>query len=113
MANTAITKIGVHALTICDSLSELDVSNIDDLDDPQLIHLAQHCTRLEVLKIANAGEVTDEGIASLRDLEHLHSVDVTNCHNVTFDGLMGLKWCRGRDNQVVIASSFMSRLFEH
>ena len=58
------------------------------------------------------GEVTDAGIASLHDLEHLQSVDVTNCHGITFDGLMALKWCRGRENQVLIASSFMSRLFE-
>ena len=48
----------VRMLTILHDLIELDMSNINDLDDEELIHLAQRCTRLRVLKLSNAGDET-------------------------------------------------------
>ena len=47
--------------------------------------LAEQCPKLEVLKISNAGQVTDIGVAALALLRCLKLLDITNCRLVTAD----------------------------
>lgn len=79
-ADTGITRFGVMAFR---DLVELDVSNCGDLDDDAVNAIVDSSPELRLLKMANAGEVTDVSIRRLLELKGLWELDITGCHQVS------------------------------
>jgi hypothetical protein len=58
-----------------------------DIEDLQLLGVAEHLTQLEFLYVNSKSTITDRGVVALRRLKYLRQVVLMNCSLITDDGL--------------------------
>ncbi|XP_026758991.2 F-box/LRR-repeat protein fbxl-1-like [Galleria mellonella] len=83
-----LTNTGILALTNHQtSLKELDIGLCTRVTDQSLVYICKNLVSLEYLNIQRCRAVTDLGIAELRKLKKLRSLNISQCELITKDGL--------------------------
>ncbi|KAH9090048.1 hypothetical protein Ae201684P_014803 [Aphanomyces euteiches] len=79
----------------CPRLEVVRLRWCSEITDAGILRLASHCSRLRVLDLNNCGLLTDQSIASLSQCPHLEWINLAWCVNITDCGLVDLaKVCR-------------------
>ncbi|CAK4914385.1 unnamed protein product [Aphanomyces euteiches] len=79
----------------CPRLEVVRLRWCSEITDAGILRLASHCSRLRVLDLNNCGLLTDQSIASLTQCPHLEWINLAWCVNITDCGLVDLaKVCR-------------------
>ncbi|KAK7114031.1 F-box/LRR-repeat protein 16-like [Littorina saxatilis] len=110
-------------------LKRLDISGCLDLTDSALGNITQHLTSLEALRVNKCRMLTDSSVATLKNLDRIKSLDLSECYEVTKTGLLSglcmgskamdhlthlnLSCCSKLDTEVVVKLTVALPFLEH
>lgn len=68
-------------------VKKLDLKHLKDLTDEQLTSLIKAYPNLQVLNLSFCKQISDEGLASLAQLQNLQTLNLSMCNKITDQGL--------------------------
>lgn len=84
VGNEGVAQLCLHQT----SLKLLDISGCQDITDVALNNIANYLTKLEVLHVNKCRMLTDSSMARLKTLDKLQTLDISECYEVTSNGMM-------------------------
>jgi len=91
-----VSDLTIEAIArCCPLLTTLSLRACFEITDAGVSLLAENCTRLENLNLRNCDEVNDGSLHALAKLEHLQTLNLRGCYNVSSNGVSFLlQGCR-------------------
>ncbi|XP_054278730.1 F-box/LRR-repeat protein 14-like isoform X1 [Macrosteles quadrilineatus] len=83
LTNAAIHAVSQHQKHI----TVLDVSYCSRITDQSLLYICNDMAKLKKLAVRNCRAITDIGITQLKKLKHLEELDISQCEQVTNEGI--------------------------
>jgi hypothetical protein len=78
VGNEGISQLCLHQK----QLKHLDISGCLDVTDIALKNIATYLTSLDTLRVNKCRMLTDDSMGQLKNMGHLHTLDISECYEV-------------------------------